>query len=206
MIQDQQFDQLMARLRAGDDDAAAQVYNRFIPRLIGLIHHRLDRRLRSNVDPEDVAQSVFRSFFVRNAGGQFDLASWDGLMGVLTIITIRKCSRRARYFRAARRNVQREVRITAGSDESGKGWQLADNDDRPSEKVIMAEIVERLMEGLDTTEQPILLLSLQGYTVAEISAQVERTERTVQRVLQRLRRRLEKMCAEEDDEPGSAEA
>jgi RNA polymerase sigma-70 factor (ECF subfamily) len=206
MIQDREFEELMGRLRAGDDDAAAEVYNRFIPRLIGLIHRRLDRRLRSNVDPEDVAQSVFRSFFVRNAGGQFNLASWDSLMGVLTIITIRKCSRRARYFRAARRNMQREVRITAGADESGKGWQVADNDERPSEKVIMAEIVERLMDGLDTTEQPILLLSLQGFTVAEISARVERTERTVQRVLQRLRRRLEKMCAEEEDEPGNPDA
>src|SRR5262245_46628809 len=104
MTQDPAFDELMARLRAGDEDAAAAVYRRFVPNLIGLVHERLDRHLRANVDPEDVLQSVFRSFFARNAHGQFDLANWDALLGVLTIITIRKCSRRARYFRAARRN------------------------------------------------------------------------------------------------------
>jgi len=57
------------------------------------------------------------------------------------------------------------------------------------------EIVEALMQGLDESERPILMLNLQGYSVAEISAQVGRTERTVQRVLRRIRQRLERLCA-----------
>ena len=44
---------------------------------------------RQKVDPEDVVQSAFRSFFTRQAAGQFDVASWDDLWGLLVVITVR---------------------------------------------------------------------------------------------------------------------
>ena len=38
---------------------------------------RLDSRIRQKVDPEDVLQSVYKSFFLRCGAGQFDLSGWD---------------------------------------------------------------------------------------------------------------------------------
>src|SRR5690242_9456367 len=55
------FADLMARLRAGDDAAAAALFQRFATRLIALARGRLDGLVRRKVDPEDVVQSVFRS-------------------------------------------------------------------------------------------------------------------------------------------------
>ena len=49
----------------------------------------------------------------------------------------------------------------------------------------------------DGQQQPILVLSLQGSSVSQISTEIGRTERTVQRVLQRLRKHLERMAHEE---------
>jgi RNA polymerase sigma-70 factor (ECF subfamily) len=196
MSQDSGFEDLMARLRAGDEEAAALVYHRYVPQLIAVARSRLDRRIRPKVDPEDIMQSVFRSFFVRHADGQFDLHNWDSLLGMLTLITVRKCGHRAKHFRTARRDVQREVHAGTADDPAGSPVEPSSAEPTPPEKAIMAEIVEELLHGLDDSEQPVLLLSLQGYTVAEISAQVGRTERTVQRVLQRLRKRLERMQAD----------
>ena len=86
---DRSFDDLMTRLRAGDDDAAAEVFRRFTHRLIGLARSRLDHLIRGKLDPEDILQSVYRTFFRRHARDGFDLGSWDSLWGMLTVITVR---------------------------------------------------------------------------------------------------------------------
>lgn len=196
MSEEHSFQQLMAGLRTGDEDAATEVFQRFAHQLIALARSRLDSQIRQKVDPEDVTQSVFRSFFVRTAGGQFELENWDSLWSMLTVITIRKCGQRAKFFHAARRNVQREVSCSMPAEEDCAEWEAPGRDPTPAEAAIVTEVVESLMQGLDASERPILMLNLQGYSPAEISAEVGRTERTVQRVLRRMRQRLERMCAD----------
>jgi RNA polymerase sigma-70 factor, ECF subfamily len=189
------FDDLMMRLRAGDDDAAAVVFRRFAHRLIGLARSRLDHLLRSKVDPEDILQSVYRTFFRRQARDGFDLGGWDSLWAILTVITVRKCDYRRKFFRAARRDVGREV-APSPADSAAHYPHVLARDPTPSEAARLTETVELLMRDLKDRERDMLALSLQGYDVAEISAQVARTERTVQRVLRRVRERLEQMRAE----------
>jgi RNA polymerase sigma-70 factor (ECF subfamily) len=194
MSADRSFAEIMGRLRDGDRDAAAEVFHRFAHRLIALARSRLDNLLCQKFDPEDVLQSVYQSFFLRHAQGQYAFDSWDGLWALLTLITVRKCSRRREHFHAARRDVQREAGPPTAAE--GPGWDVLARDPTPSEAVSLAETVERLMEGLNPREREILTLSLQGYTTAEIGARVGRTERTVQRLLQRVRRHLEALEAE----------
>src|SRR5438874_1802198 len=64
---DPSFAQLMARLQARDEAAAAEVFGRFGQRLIGLARQHLDMRVRQKVDPDDVMQSALKSFFLRHA-------------------------------------------------------------------------------------------------------------------------------------------
>ncbi len=197
MKSDRSFDDLMTRLRAGDDAAAAEVFNRFAQRLLTLARHRLDPLLRPKVDAEDVLQSVYRSFFRRQAEGQYDdLESWDGLWGLLTVITLRKCGHRRRQFRSACRDVGREVALPPPGEGPGFEFEVIGRDPTPSEVARLAETLEQVMRDLTERERAMLVLSLQGYTTCEISEQVARTERTVQRVLQRVRRRLEQMNGE----------
>ncbi len=114
MTAEPSFDDLMARLRAGDQAAASQLFHRFACRLIGLARGRLDALVRQKVDPEDVVQSVFKSFFLRHASGQWDLGGWDGLWALLTVLTVRKCGRHAVHYRAGRRDVRREASPQGG--------------------------------------------------------------------------------------------
>ena len=186
---DRSFDDLMTRLRAGEDAAAAEVFRRFTHRLIGLARSRLDHLIRGKVDPEDILQSVYRTFFSRHARNAFDLASWDSLWGMLTVITVRKCDYRRKYFRAARRDVGREAAPDAGATDA----HVLARDPTPSEAARLTETVELLMRELSGREREMLALSLQGCAIPEVSARVGRTERTVQRVLKRVRERLEEM-------------
>jgi RNA polymerase sigma-70 factor (ECF subfamily) len=193
MTQDRPFADVMQRLRAGDQDAATQVFQRFADRLIALARGRLNPVIRAKLDPEDVLQSVFRSFFTRHAEGQFDLANWDSLWSMLVVLTVRKCGRRVGYFHAARRDVLRERAPEPAVQESNMAWEQMAAEPTPAEAAILTETVEQLMRRLDERERQVLALRLQGYTIPEISAQLGRAERTVERVLERVRRWLQQM-------------
>jgi RNA polymerase sigma-70 factor (ECF subfamily) len=184
------FAEVMARLRAGEAEAAAQVFRRFQHRLIALARSRLEARLRPKLDPEDVLQSVYKSFFLRCAGGELQLDSWDGLWGLLTVITLRKCGRWSERFHAALRDVSREVVPPAGEEEAGAAWEALDREPAPAEIAMLAETVEALLRDLGERDRAIVTLTLQGCSVAEVSAQLGRPQRTVYRVLERLKNRL----------------
>jgi RNA polymerase sigma-70 factor, ECF subfamily len=188
---------LMARLRSGEDTAAREVFARFTNRLVGLARSHLDGRLARKVDPEDVVQSAYKSFFVRQRDGDLEIGSWDSLWGLLTVITVRKCADKAEHFRAGKRDMAREANQPA--DSSPALWQLAvDREPSPDEAMSLAETVEELFRVTDDPdERAILELSLQGFSATEISEKLGRAERSVRRLRERVRKRLERMQAEE---------
>jgi RNA polymerase sigma-70 factor (ECF subfamily) len=185
------FAQLMARLRAGDPPAAAEVFHRFAHRLMALARTRLDSRLRQKVDPEDILQSVYKSFFWRHAQGQFELTDWDSLWSLLTVLTVRKCGRWAERFHADCRDVDRE-RPLAFAREDG-GWEVLAREPTPAEAAVLTDTVEYILRDLDERDRSIVSLHLQGYSVPDIATQVGRPQRTVFRVLERVKKRLHRL-------------
>src|SRR5439155_21496157 len=94
---------------------------------------------------------------------------------------------------AERRNVAHE----AASAEGAEPWrEAAGREPTPEQAVALAEAVEQLMGGLDADERPIIELSLQGYSTHEISERLGRAERSVRRLRERVRKRLERLRAE----------
>ena len=190
MSEQPSFQDVMAQLRDGRNEAAAQVFNRFASRLILLARKQLDAKVRQKVDPEDVMQSVFRSFLIRTAQGQLgEFDSWDNLWAMLVVMTQRKCGRRMDYFHTARRDVRREIQGISVDQPSAVGMNA--QEPTPSEVAMLSETMERLMSTLQGRNREILTLSLQGYTPAEVCTEVACTERTVYRVLDRVREWLE---------------
>jgi len=185
------FSDVIGRLRAGDDEAARQLFGRFAARLMALARSRLDARLRQKVDAEDVVQSVFKSFFRRDADEQFDFGSWDSRWSLLTVLTVRKCANQAQHYRRRGRDLGREAAAIDG--------EALARDPTPEEAAVLAETLEEVMRGLTEREREMVVLSLQGKTMPEVSAAVGRAERTVRRVLDQVRHRLERM--QEDDAP-----
>jgi RNA polymerase sigma-70 factor (ECF subfamily) len=193
MSTDESFEALMQRLRAGEEAAAAQLFQRFAGRLIALARSRLDKQVRQKLDPEDVLQSVFKSFFSRQRQGDWDLANWDSLWSVLAQMTIRKCGRRAVYYHGQRRDVRRETAPRSDEQDSGFFREALDREPTPEEAAMLADSIEQLLRELEGYHRDIVQLSLQGCSIAQIAAETGVTERSVQRVLKRVRERIEKL-------------
>jgi RNA polymerase sigma-70 factor (ECF subfamily) len=186
------FEGLAERLRSGNAAAAAEVVGRLAARLNALARAQLDTWVRRKVDPEDVVQSVFRSFFTRFEAGRFGVASWDALWGLLAVIAARKCVNKAEFFGAKRRAASAEAETPSWAD----GPAAVDPGPTPVEAAVLAETVEQLLRGFDGDDRAIVELSLQGHTTREISDRLGLSERTVRRFRERLKRRLERMQAE----------
>src|SRR5262249_42311754 len=157
-----------AQLLAGDENAATHIVQRFTRRLLALASQQMGPLSRRKVEPADVVQSVFKSFFVRQRDGQFRVESWDGLWGLLVTITLRKCCNGAEHLEAACRDVRREV-PWPGDQDLSPAWGPAAREPAPEEMAVLAEAVQRLLTAFGEREQGIVRLLLEGHTVSEIS-------------------------------------
>lgn len=108
------------------------------------------------------------------------------------------CARKAEQAHAARRDATREMAFSSSPDEPCADWQPVARGPTPEEALVLADTVEALLTGFDEQEQEIVGLRLQAYSEREISEQVGRSERTVRRVLERLRRRVERVYEQSD--------
>lgn len=192
MSDDSSFDDLMQRLRAGEADAARRIFTTYAHRLIGLARSRLDSRILRKEGAEDIVNSAFASFFRRHAERPFDLATWDNLWAVLTVITLRKCGHRIEYYRALCRDVGREA--TPAGEDSADSFVMIAREPNPVEVATLEDVMGELLRGLDERERQIVSLALEMYTVPEISRQVGRSEYLVRKLLTRIRERWERLC------------
>jgi RNA polymerase sigma-70 factor (ECF subfamily) len=181
------FAALTDRLRAGDEKAAREVYEKWTLRLVGLARHQLGHFLTGKEDPEDVVQSIYRSFFRRWQEGRYRAGDWHDVWALLAVIAIRKCAGRRQHYAAERRDPRREVPLASQDPAAGPA---------PEEAALLVETIGRLLEGLEPPERAIVELSLQGHSTQEISTRLGRAERTVQRVRQHVRSQLQRWNAE----------
>jgi len=187
------FDEAMERLKAGDQQVARQVFVRFVGRLVALAGSRLEGKVRRKVDPEDVVQSVFNSFFARHKADQYQLADWDGLWGLLAAITIRKCGHKIEHFRAACRDLADEESTSFLTDASRADWVAAASDPTPAQIAMFDETILGILQEMEERERHIFLLALQGWSSEEIAAEVGCSIRTARRVLHHARMQLEQV-------------
>jgi RNA polymerase sigma factor (sigma-70 family) len=175
------------------DMAAGMIWQRYFRELLSLARRNLDRRVRHRADEEDVLQSMFRSFCARPGRGDFHLTDRNELWRLLVTITLRKARNAAKAQRRDCRDVEREQ---AAPTEDGCGsisasWELAQMDasgPSPAEAALLNEALERRLESLADPElRQIALWRLEGYSNREIAEQLDCTERSVERKLERIR-------------------
>jgi RNA polymerase sigma factor (sigma-70 family) len=182
---------LLARWRQGDQQAAAELFRRYADRLIALARGRLSKKVAQRVDPEDVVQSVYRSFFAGARDGHYELERGGDLWRLLVTITLNKLSNQIKRNVRGKRSVEREQHFGGEDSLVGKDIYLLAREPAPGEGVALADELEQLMRGLEPLERQMLELRLQGSKLEEIAAQTQRSERTVRRVLEEIKQRLE---------------
>jgi RNA polymerase sigma-70 factor (ECF subfamily) len=183
MSSDPAFDELMARLRAGDDAAAAEIHSRFVEPLCRQVQRRLYGSIRQKVDDEDVVQSVFKTFFRRNVAGEFELEDWDSLRKLLFTITFRKCCRQLEFYSAECHKISKEVPSLPHEEVDRAASKRIPREPVPDE-AILNELIEEMMGILGPQKGRILLLQLDGLDIPAISRQIGRSERSVYRAIE----------------------
>ena len=190
-MDDDRSGDLVARWRAGDEQAAAELFRRYADRLIALARGRLSGRLAGRLDPEDVIQSVCRSFFAGVRAGDYVLERGGDLWRLLVAITLHKLNDQVKRHMSGRRSVWQERPLNEGDGLFGLQSHLQTREPSPLEAAALIDEVERIMRELPPAHRRMVELRLQGYNFFEIAAETGAGERTVYRVLQRARQQLE---------------
>jgi len=177
--------ELVERCRGGSESAAAELFNRYVSRLLGVARRRIGERMNSRLDPEDVVQSVFRTFFTRLRNDQFEFAEEDDLSKLLVRITLHKTLRQIAYHRAARRDPGHE--LPQGELSQHDILQVMTKEPTPVTVVTFIDQLDHFLARLTPEEQQILTLRLQGHSTEEIAKQIGSYDRKVRRVLERVR-------------------
>ncbi len=185
------WQRLIDGLRSGDQRVIQEFCRLYAGPLEGLADQRLASRLRRRVGPEDVVQSVCRTFLRRMRAGEFTLPDSESLWRLLCSITLVKIREQARLHQRQKRDVGREVPLgtfTSGSEEPHAALEASAPS--PEEAAEFADQFELLISSLDNEESRLVHLKLEQYTNDEVAAQLGCSERTVRRILKRVQERL----------------
>ena len=183
---------LLIRVKEGNSDAATALYLRYAERLGALARAKSSQTLARQVSAEEIVQSVFGSFFRGTQNGYYDLPAGDELWGLFLVIALNKIRAKGLYHQAAKRDARR----TVGSDVlEGQTDQLG-NDDEAALKTLEMTIDESL-KTFPAGYREVVDLRVQGYEVAEIAERTKRSKRTVERILQEVRKTLSNLMSEQ---------
>ena len=183
----------LAQLRAGVQDAAQPLWERYFQRLVGLARGRLQGAPRRAADEEDVALSAFGSFCRGAEHGRFPrLDDRDDLWQLLMVLTARKVTNHRRHEGRAKRGGGRVRHATDLANGDAPGGDvlagLAGQEPTPEFAAELADECRRLLDGLgDTGLRAVALAKMEGYTNAEIAVRLGCVESTVERRLTRWR-------------------
>ena len=99
------FRAFIARVRAGDEDAARELVERYEKVIRREVRLRLsDRTLRRVLDSMDISQSVLVSFFAKASSGGFEIETPDQLTRLLIGMARNKLAFQVRRQHARRRD------------------------------------------------------------------------------------------------------
>jgi RNA polymerase sigma factor (sigma-70 family) len=165
MSEEPSFQELMHRLREGDQQAFTELVRRYAPAVRRALHVRLiDASLRRARDSEDLCQSVMLSFCMRAALGQYRPDSPDDLRKLLFTIARHKFLDHKRHEQAGRRDHRR---LQPGDVAD---FPPAGRDPSPSQQAAFHELLDNARRLLTEEERRLADERRQGLAWDEIAA------------------------------------
>jgi RNA polymerase sigma-70 factor (ECF subfamily) len=181
---DDDWTALAAGLKAGEPAAIRTFWVTYGKQLHAVADRRLAAALRRRIGAEDVVQSVCRTFLRRVQGGELVLEDAERLWHLLCAIAVAKTREQARFHGRKKRDVHSQVGI-----EPEEAGQLVDPGSDP-EAMLLASEIEAEIEALGDEERQIVLLKIADLTNDEIAEKLGISERTVRRLIQKVREQL----------------
>jgi RNA polymerase sigma-70 factor (ECF subfamily) len=171
--------QLANAVRAGDQDAAAAIFERYLLRLLALARCHLSPAVASRIDLDRVLQSAMRTFVVRLRDGRLPVDDRLDLWRFLATSIVRK--------------VRGQMEQPAGGADGtcGHPHDAFAREPTPAEAATVCEELTRIMAALTADQREIIELHLQGHTFAEIASRTGHAEQVGRRLVSRVKRMIE---------------
>lgn len=183
----------LEKWRQGDEEAAQKLFNRYIDQVMRLAQRHLGRPMAGRVDPEDIAQSVFRTFFHRASKGQFHLDDPEDLCKLLARITLHKTFRQIAFHKRAKRSAGME----SGESQEALMNRIASGP-TPEDAVAFMDHLEHFLSQLRPGDREIINLRIEGYNNLEIAEKLGISDRKIRRLMERIRGLAEKTDEEQE--------
>lgn len=175
----------IGKLKAGEEQAAQWLWERYFARLVDQARDRLRGLSRRASDEEDVALSAFHSFCQAVERGRFpQLSNRDDLWQLLVMLTARKAVDQRRYQKRHKRGGAAGARQLTGPAAEIALEEVVGHEPNPEFAALMVEQFRSLLARLDEEDlRTIAIHKLEGYTNREIAQGLECSVRSVERKL-----------------------
>lgn len=180
-------DELIARARAGSDEALGLLLNRYRPYLRLLAQRGLGTDVQSRVDPSDVVQRVFldahRDWAAFRGQAEPELVAW-----LRRILENNVSETVGEHVRAQKRSTRKEKSLTESGDRA-LASNLAADQSSPSQRAMRSEAAVFLAQAVETLpedqREAIRLRYMEGWTLTQIAEHFDRSQVAVAGLLKR---------------------
>jgi RNA polymerase sigma-70 factor (ECF subfamily) len=186
------FTELIARAKAGDQAAIREFLHRFEPEVRMMVRGRLPKKLRTQFDSVDFVQTVWQSFFADSRLGRPDFENVEHLRAFLAGVVRNKVfHEHRRLTRTEKYDVAREERLYVRRGDQEVPRAVLSPEPSPSAAAQAGDRLAQLTVGRSQREVEVISLRRQGLTFGEIAEQTGIHERTVRRIIHCARARME---------------
>ena len=195
--------QWIDRVNAGDSAAANELWRHYFDRLVRSVRARMSGQNRAVRDEEDIALSVFESFYQAAENGRFpDLSDRDDLWRLLLRIAARKVVDKHRHDHRQRRGGEVEILSLDQALDGKKLVEAIAQEPSPDMVLMMQESMEQFFSHLGVGQLKDLAgAKLEGYSNAELAKRFDCSERTIERRLHLIREKCQQELVEYDEHP-----
>jgi RNA polymerase sigma factor (sigma-70 family) len=162
-LPDTAFLELLARVRGGDDTAAAELVQRYERVVLRSVRSRLGKSMRSAMDSMDVMQSVHRSLLTGVKNERFRFATPQELIGLAVVMVQRKVARHWRKLK----QFPLDRGAAAGQSVATALEAIASDESAPAEMAAASDLLERLLGQLGSLDRQLVRLKLDGHSSVE---------------------------------------
>ena len=179
----------------------SQILVDYLPKLIRLAEKNISAKLRQKVDADDVGATVIRTVIRRAGEGKLEIEQSEDFWRLLVAITLNKVRKKARYWKAQKRDIGRESALSVS------GLDLADlavcSDEllsEPTEEQADAcvDLLNRLTCRLNPKCVEALNGKLNGLSTIAIAEKMDVAPRSVRRYLSEIQAHLSDLGREEN--------
>jgi RNA polymerase sigma factor (sigma-70 family) len=189
---DDEFADLMARAKAGDQAAIRLFLSRFGREVRMMVRARLPQRLRGQYDSADFAQAVWLSFFAELPNDAPSFQKVVHLRRYLAGVARNKIyEQHRRLTKTEKYDICREERLYVRRDGRDVPRDVISPDPSPSQAAQAEDRFDRLIAGRTQREVAVIQLRSLGLTFEEIEARTGIKERTARRIINTARAQME---------------